>query len=49
MSPDEFAGRMRALEYFHSLRFLPGAWVILRLDGHGFSRFTETRYEKPFD
>jgi len=40
---------MRAREYFHSLRFLPGAWVILRVDGHGFSRLTEDRYEKPFD
>jgi tRNA(His) 5'-end guanylyltransferase len=40
---------MRALEVFHSLRLLPGAWVILRLDGRGFSRFTEARFEKPFD
>lgn len=40
---------MRSREYFHSLRFLPGAWVVLRVDGHGFSRLTESRYEKPFD
>src|SRR5204862_222634 len=26
-----------------------GAWVILRLDGRGFSRFTEGGCEKPFD
>ncbi|HJT78740.1 MAG TPA: tRNA(His) guanylyltransferase Thg1 family protein [Gemmataceae bacterium] len=49
MRPDEFDGRMRALELFHVLRLPPGAWVILRLDGRGFSRFTETRFEKPFD
>lgn len=49
MRPDEFEDRMRALEVFHSLRLLPGAWVILRLDGRSFSRFTETRFEKPFD
>jgi tRNA(His) 5'-end guanylyltransferase len=49
MRPDEFEGRMRALEVFHSLRLPPGAWVILRLDGRGFSRFTEGRFEKPFD
>jgi tRNA(His) 5'-end guanylyltransferase len=34
---------------FHTLRLLPGAWVILRLDGRGFSRFTAERFEKPFD
>jgi tRNA(His) 5'-end guanylyltransferase len=49
MQPDEFEGRMRALEVFHTLRLLPGAWVILRLDGRSFSRFTESRFEKPFD
>src|SRR4051795_2465424 len=47
--PDEFEGRMRALEVFHALRLPPGAWVILRLDGRGFSNFTEGRFEKPFD
>jgi tRNA(His) 5'-end guanylyltransferase len=40
---------MRALEYFHSLRVLPGAWTIIRVDGRNFSRFTETGFEKPFD
>lgn len=49
MQPDEFESKMRSLEMFHSLRFLPGAWVILRLDGRGFSRLTESRFEKPFD
>jgi tRNA(His) 5'-end guanylyltransferase len=45
----DFEQRMRALEYFHSLRLLPGAWPVLRVDGRGFSRFTETRFDKPFD
>ena len=49
MRPDEFEGRMRALEVYHCLRLPPGSWVILRLDGRGFSRFTESRFEKPFD
>jgi tRNA(His) guanylyltransferase len=49
MRPDELEQYMRELECFHSLRFLPGAWLILRLDGRGFSRFTESRFEKPFD
>ncbi|HEX3271031.1 MAG TPA: tRNA(His) guanylyltransferase Thg1 family protein [Ktedonobacterales bacterium] len=49
MDPNEFEQRMRALEYFHSLRVLPGAWTVIRVDGRSFSRFTETGFEKPFD
>jgi tRNA(His) guanylyltransferase len=41
--------RMRALEYYHGVRLVPGAWVVLRLDGRGFSKFTASRFEKPFD
>lgn len=46
---EEFEARMRAMECFHSLRLLPGAWPIVRVDGRSFSRFTESRFEKPFD
>jgi tRNA(His) 5'-end guanylyltransferase len=49
MQPIELEQRMRALEYFHSLRLLPGAWPIVRVDGRGFTRFTASRFEKPFD
>lgn len=49
MRPDDFEGRMRRLEAFHALRCPDGAWAILRLDGRGFTRFTEERCEKPFD
>ena len=49
MRPDEFEGRMRRLEAYHSVRCPDGAWVVLRLDGRGFTRFTEGRCEKPFD
>jgi len=49
MNNDAFEQKMRSLEYFHSLRLLPGAWVVIRVDGRGFSRFTESRFEKPFD
>ncbi len=45
----ELEERMRALEYFHSLRLLPGVWTVLRLDGRGFTRLTADGYEKPFD
>ncbi len=49
MEPNEFEERMREGELFHALRLLRGAWCVLRVDGRGFSRFTESRYEKPFD
>ncbi len=49
MKPTAFEARMRALEYFHNVRLLPGAWVVLRVDGRAFSRFTAERFEKPFD
>jgi hypothetical protein len=42
MDSEEFEKRMRALEYFHSVRVLPGAWTIVRVDGRSFSRFTAT-------
>ncbi|MEP0832344.1 tRNA(His) guanylyltransferase Thg1 family protein [Microcoleus sp. AS-A8] len=41
MDSDRFEQKMRSLEYFHSLRLLPGAWVVIRVDGRGFSRFTD--------
>jgi len=49
MDNDSFEKQMRSLEYFHSLRILPNAWTIIRVDGRSFSRFTESRFEKPFD
>jgi tRNA(His) guanylyltransferase len=45
----EFEARQRAREWFHSMVLLPGAWTILRVDGRSFSRFTEQRFDKPFD
>jgi tRNA(His) guanylyltransferase len=48
-SADQFEADQRAREWFHGLRLLPGAWPIIRVDGRGFSGFTETRFDKPFD
>ncbi|GAA1900402.1 tRNA(His) guanylyltransferase Thg1 family protein [Actinomadura bangladeshensis] len=45
----DLESRMRAREWFHSLTLLPGAWTVVRVDGRSFSRFTETRFDKPFD
>lgn len=49
MDANDFESKMRELEYFHSLRILPGAWAVIRVDGRSFSRFTAERFEKPFD
>ncbi|WP_221623120.1 tRNA(His) guanylyltransferase Thg1 family protein [Micromonospora globispora] len=49
MDVKEFEARQRAREYFHSLSVLPGAWTVIRVDGRGFSRLTEQRFDKPFD
>lgn len=49
MDSDSFDKKMRSLEYFHNLRLLPGAWVVIRVDGRSFSKFTEPRFDKPFD
>lgn len=46
---DTFEAAQRAREYFHGLTVLPGAWTVIRMDGRGFSRFTEERFDKPFD
>ena len=48
MKSDVLKAQMQALEWFHSLRALPGAWIILRVDGRNFSRLTQ-RFDKPFD
>lgn len=49
MKTSEFEKRIRAGECFHNIRVLPAAWVVIRLDGHGFTRFTNRRFTKPFD
>lgn len=49
MKGNDFEARQRAREAFHSLAVLPGAWTVIRVDGRSFSRFTERRFDKPFD
>ncbi|MBE1487774.1 tRNA(His) guanylyltransferase Thg1 family protein [Plantactinospora soyae] len=49
MNTDDFESGQRAREHFHTLRVLPGAWTVIRLDGRTFSRFTEQHFDKPFD
>ncbi len=40
---------MRQGEMYHALRLPPNAWTVVRIDGRSFSRYTESRFEKPFD
>jgi len=49
MDNDQFEALQRRRECYHDLRLLPGAWAIVRVDGRSFTRFTETRFDKPFD
>lgn len=39
----------RAREWFHGLTVPTRLWCVLRVDGRGFSRMTEDRFDKPFD
>jgi tRNA(His) 5'-end guanylyltransferase len=49
MNPAELELKMRSLEYFSSQRMLTDVWAIIRVDGRGFGRLTEGRFDKPFD
>jgi tRNA(His) 5'-end guanylyltransferase len=49
MKPDEFERKMRLGERFHHLRVEEDCFLVLRVDGRSFSRFTERKVEKPFD
>ncbi|QFG22393.1 tRNA(His) guanylyltransferase Thg1 family protein [Actinomadura sp. WMMB 499] len=49
MRNDDLETRMRERERFHALTLHPGAWAIVRVDGRSFSKYTETRFDKPFD
>jgi hypothetical protein len=49
MKPDEFERKMRLGERFHHLRVEEDHFLVVRVDGRSFSRFTERKVEKPFD
>lgn len=50
MNSDKFEEKMRALESYHSIKFPPHTWVVIRIDGRSFSAFTENmKFQKPFD
>lgn len=49
MNSDEFEAKMRALEMYHGLRVGADQYIVIRVDGRGFSGFTGQHFEKPFD
>lgn len=50
MNSDQFEKRMRAFECYHNIQIVPWAWIVLRMDGVGFSKLTERLgLQKPFD
>jgi tRNA(His) 5'-end guanylyltransferase len=48
MKSDSLEDRMRRLECYHSMAALPGAWMVIRVDGRSFTRLTKV-FEHPFD
>lgn len=44
MKQDDLATRVRAGEYFHSLKMWPNAWAVLRCDGRSFSKLTAKNF-----
>ncbi len=49
MNPRQFEAQMRAGEIWHGERVPADKWAIVRVDGRGFSRFTQQHFAKPFD
>lgn len=51
MTFDELDARMRVFETAHDHCVLPGIWIVVRLDGRGFTRLTKEvcAFEAPFD
>ena len=48
MNKHEFEAHMRQFESFGKTPVAPG-YIVLRVDGKGFSKFTENHFKKPFD
>jgi tRNA(His) guanylyltransferase len=51
MKFDELDARMRVFETNNDVVVLPGIWIVVRLDGRGFTRLTKEvmNFEAPFD
>jgi tRNA(His) 5'-end guanylyltransferase len=49
MNQQQFEAKMRRGEAWHGLRVPNDVWTVVRVDGRGFSRFTQQHFQKPFD
>lgn len=49
MNPTEFEAKLRAGEAWHGERVPAERWAVVRVDGRGFSGFTQAHFQKPFD
>jgi len=49
MNQQQFEDKMRRGEAWHGLRVPDDVWTVVRVDGRGFSRFTQQHFQKPFD
>lgn len=49
MKFDEFDEEMRAIEKDHEMVAPAGKYIIVRVDGRGFTNMTKTKCDKPFD
>lgn len=50
MKFNDLDSKMREKEIFHDIKVIPNVYIIIRVDGHSFSKFTEVHnFEKPFD
>jgi tRNA(His) 5'-end guanylyltransferase len=50
MNFNEFDRKMRIYEQFHDFKFVPDTYLVVRLDGRNFHRFTEIhKFAHPFD
>lgn len=46
---NDFEATMRQFEWLSQVKVPAESFIVLRLDGKGFSKFTKGRFEKPFD
>lgn len=46
MNNNQFESKMRSLEYFHNINILSDLWIIIRVNGRSFSKFTN-QFENP--
>jgi tRNA(His) guanylyltransferase len=46
---EHFKAKLKAGEVFHRTQLPAAHWCVVRVDGRGFSRLTESHFQKPFD